>query len=200
MANSKSQFVLSSAEAISNAISVADGIKAQASALNDEKQSAIMDAYQHILTDLAQSGVKLVNRGKNKKGLPVKVMEALREQLSDAGVSASNVKRYAENAQKLLAKMPELLDCADYGSVALTLHNDGIVSQAKLVAKFTDQVDPVHKLAEKIVALDEAEYNRLLEVVRELKDAKAAEEAAKAQGDDVAETIDAVVDALDDVA
>lgn len=199
MANSKSQFVLASAEAISNAISVADGIKAQASALNDEKQSAIMDAYQHILTDLAQSGVKLVSRGK-KKGLPVKVMEALREQLSDEGVSASNVKRYAENVQKLLPKMPELLDCADYGSVALTLHNEGIVSQAKLVAKFTDQVDPVHKLAEKIVALDEAEYNRLLEVVRELKDAKAAEEAAKAQGDDVAETIDAVVDALDDVA
>ena len=85
-----------------------------------------MTAYQHIIADIAVSGVKLVSRGK-KKGLPVKVMESLRQQLEDAGVSGSNVKRYSENVQKLLPVMPELMECTDSASVADSdaLHNEG---------------------------------------------------------------------------
>jgi|TARA_R100000149_G_scaffold66059_2_gene43030 DNA-binding protein len=197
MANSKVQFTLASATEIAQAISAEQGLKAKAADLSNERQEAVMTAYQHIIADIAVSGVKLVSRGK-KKGLPVKVMEALRQQLEDAGVSGSNVKRYSENVQKLLPVMPELMECTDSVSVALTLDAAGITSQGKLVDKFKPEADKVHKLAEQILKLDEAEYNRLLEVVREMQEDKAAEEAAKAKGDAVADDVDAMLDTLED--
>jgi len=197
MANSKVNFTLASATEIAQAITAADGLKAKAADLSNEKQEAVMTAYQHIIADIAVSGVKLVSRGE-KQGLPVKVMESLRQQLEDAGVSGSNVKRYSENVQKLLPVMPELMECTDSVSVALTLDAAGITSQGKLVDKFKPEVDKVHKLAEQILKLDNAEYDRLLDVVREMQEVKAAEEAAKAKGDTVADDVDVMLDTLDD--
>ena len=198
MANSKVKFTLASATQIAQALEAADGLTSKASNIASEKQEAVMTAYQHIIADIAVSGVNLVRRGEGKKGLPVKVMEALRTQLKEAGVSESNVKRYPENVSNLLEVMPELLKCTDSASVALSLHAAGIDSQAKLKAKYKAPVDKVHALASKVVALDEAEYNRLLEVVREMQEAKAAEEAAKAKGDAVADDVDVMLDTLED--
>ena len=135
MANSKVKFTLASVTEIANAISASEGLQAKAKDISNEKTEAVMTAYQHIIADLAVAGIKIVKRGE-KTGLPKLVMKDLKEQLAEAGVTDSNVERYSKNVNGLLKVMPQLLECTDSASVAMTLHNEGITNQAKLMAKF----------------------------------------------------------------
>jgi len=198
MANSKSQFVLSSADAISKACSQIDQIDGQVNKLRADnanaKTEAIMEVYNLLITDLAQSGVKLIKRGK-EKGLPVAVMTAITEQFTQAGVATHNVKRFKENTNKLLRVMPELLDCKDFGAVALTMHNEGLVSQAAITKKVKglDAADPLDALAKKLFALSDDELQSVYDKLANLK--RDAEKKAKADAD--IEVVEDVVNALD---
>ena len=189
MANAKINFTLTSAPEIAVLSDQADKLSSNASSLSNDKQISIITAYTYILTDLATSGVKLVKRGQKEKALPVAVTSALREQLSEAGVSAPNTKRFVENILGLLPVMPELLDAKDFGSVALTLHNAGIDTQSKLKNKFKPVADPIEVLAKKFAQLDGQERIRFLEIVEGLDNAAALAAKAVEDANDSSEVI-----------
>jgi len=199
MANSKINFTLNSGADIKKLDELASGISAQRSALDNERQGAKIEQYQHVLTDLALSGVKLVKRGKNQ-GLPLNVMSDLREQLSEAGVSTASVKRLSEKSNKLLRVMPEILDCKSYGEVALVLSNAGLTTESKITAKVSDPVDPLDVIAGKLFDLDQADRNAVFEKLAELdKDAKDKAESLK-KGAENGEDLTAAQNAFADVA
>jgi len=196
MANSKVKFTLASVTEIANAISASEGLGAKAKDIANERTEAIMTAYQHIIADLAVAGIKLTKRGQSD-GLPKVVMSELKTQLAEAGVTDSNVDRYSKNVNGLLKAMPQLLECTDSASVAMTLHNEGITNQAKIMAKIRPVTDPVEKLAVKVAALDEEEYNRLLTAVRKLHEAKAKEKAKLAEAAQESDEISEMLDTLE---
>jgi hypothetical protein len=199
MANSKINFTLTSGADIKKLDELANGISAQRSALDNERQGAKIEQYQHVLTDLALSGVKLTKRGKNQ-GLPLNVMSDLREQLSEAGVSKASVKRLSEKSNKLLRVMPEILDCKSYGEVALVLSNAGLTTESKITAKVSEPVDPLDVIAEKLFDLDQADRNVVFEKLAKLdKDAKDKAESLK-KGAENGEDLTAAQNAFADVA
>lgn len=200
MANSKINFTLTSAADIKKLDELFNGLKAQGSAINDEKQGAKIEQYQHVIADIAASGVKLVTRGEQKNRLPKEFMSDLKDALTEAGVTAASVKRLAENTNRLLSVMPELLDVKGFSGAAMALDRAGIVTESKLVAKFKAPVDPLDVLAQKLHGLDQADRNIVLEKLAALD--KAAEEAAKAleEGEKNGDDLTAAQNAFADVA
>ena len=201
----KINFTLTSGAQIEELDGAVSGLKNRGKEVREVMEGKKVEVYTHILTDLALSGVKLTTRG-NKQGLPVTVMTALRDQLSEAGVSSASVKRYAENTNGLLRVMPELLTVSAqdhdgaFGQVAVALHREGLDTESKIKGKFKAPVDDVLNLAKKFIELDADDRIRFEELVRELDEAKQAEEAAQAQADANADAISDTLAALEEAA
>lgn len=200
MANSKINFTLTSAADLKRLDELASGLSAQGSAINNEKQGAKIEQYQHVIADIAASGVTLCKRGEQKNRLPKEFMSDLKDALTEAGVTSASVKRLAENTNRLLSVMPELLDVNGFAGAAMALDRAGIVTESKLVAKFKAPVDPLDVLAQKLHGLDQADRNIVLEKLAALD--KAAEEAAKAleEGEKNGDDLTAAQDAFANVA
>ena len=201
----KINFTLTSGAQIEKLDGDVSGLKNRGKEVREIMEGKKVEVYTHILTDLALSGVTLTKRGK-QMGLPVTVMTALRDQLSESGVSAASVKRYAENTNGLLRVMPELLNVTApdhdgaFGQVAVALHREGLDTESKIKGKFRAPTDDVLNLAKKFVELDAEDRTRFEELVRELDEAKQAEQAAQAEADANADAINETLAALEEAA